>query len=368
MNILQSNKKANDIRYYPSLDGLRAIAVTLVFLHHFNSTVFSLGWIGVNLFFVLSGFLITTVILNSVTQPNFFKNFYIRRTLRIFPLYYLAIIIFLIILPYWSSKEIYISSKETFWYFFFYVQNVYISIKGANAGYLGHFWTLAVEEQFYILWPLIVFLNYKNTKRLIVVTLIGISTAIILREYLIFTQVSKLFVNVFTFTNVDSLLLGSLLAILHHTKNADWIIKRMKYAVLLSVVFFSLFLVSYSFGYLEAFKGTFLSVSFGSFIFYLFYHDETNTPTIISNLFMNKILQNIGKWSYGFYVWHYPIILICMPKAHLVLNFLPPLIKESVLCFMLFLITTFVSALSYNYFEKYFLKLKSKFEYKPDAA
>src|SRR5436190_6342563 len=87
-------------RHYPALDGLRGIAILLVvLLHNFGfMNYFFFGWLGVDLFFVLSGFLITNILLNTLGEPNFLKNFYLRRILRIFPLYYLILIICLFII------------------------------------------------------------------------------------------------------------------------------------------------------------------------------------------------------------------------------------------------------------------------------
>ncbi|MBL0272153.1 MAG: acyltransferase [Chitinophagaceae bacterium] len=87
--------------YYPSLDGLRGVAILLVvFLHNFGfMNYFFFGWLGVDLFFVLSGFLITDILLKTLDKPNFLRNFYMRRILRIFPLFYLTLIIFLLIIP-----------------------------------------------------------------------------------------------------------------------------------------------------------------------------------------------------------------------------------------------------------------------------
>src|SRR6266496_5976018 len=95
------NQPNTNKHFYPALDGLRGIAILLVvLLHNFGfMNYFFFGWLGVDLFFVLSGFLITNILLNTLGQPNFLRNFYIRRVLRIFPLYYLILIICLFIIP-----------------------------------------------------------------------------------------------------------------------------------------------------------------------------------------------------------------------------------------------------------------------------
>src|SRR5437773_11061572 len=100
--------KKSPIPYYPSLDGLRGVAIILVLLHHNFDFIpnFSYGWIGVDLFFVLSGFLITEILIATREEKNYLPKFYLRRALRIFPLYYLAIILFFLIVPHLSKLAI----------------------------------------------------------------------------------------------------------------------------------------------------------------------------------------------------------------------------------------------------------------------
>src|SRR5688572_28211876 len=140
--------------YYPALDGLRGVAILLVVLYHnfgfIKQSYF--GWLGVDLFFVLSGFLITDILLRTRSQPGFLRDFYMRRVLRIFPLYYVSLIIFLFILAPLTSAKVewgyYLGNQVYFWT---YLQNwLFIFKDPGNAHILNHFWSLAVEEQFYI--------------------------------------------------------------------------------------------------------------------------------------------------------------------------------------------------------------------------
>ena len=156
--------------YYPALDVLRGIAILLVFFYHNFSflQVFEFGWIGVDLFFVLSGFLITDILLSSQGGRNFFRNFYARRFLRIFPLYYITLIAFFLLAPYVFSQQnadvvtYYNTNQLWFWS---HLQNWLFVNKGMSSSpMLSHFWSLAVEEQFYLFWPLIIFI-LKDLKR-----------------------------------------------------------------------------------------------------------------------------------------------------------------------------------------------------------
>ncbi len=133
--------------HYPALDGLRGIAILLVvFLHNFRfMNYFFFGWLGVDLFFVLSGFLITNILLNTLDNPHFLRNFYIKRVLRIFPLYYLILVICLFILPAIPGLRVdmryYINNQLWQWT---YLQNwLYIFKKPFGSQMILHTWSLA---------------------------------------------------------------------------------------------------------------------------------------------------------------------------------------------------------------------------------
>jgi len=151
----------------PELDSLRGIAILLVLLHHFTlgsggaRTAMHLGWIGVDLFFVLSGFLITSILLEAKGGRGYFRRFYARRTLRIFPLYYAFLAAVFLLVPHLplnaahAAKAASVEGRE--WTYWLYLGN--FEIAGADRfphAVLGVTWTLAVEEQFYVVWPLVV--------------------------------------------------------------------------------------------------------------------------------------------------------------------------------------------------------------------
>ena len=158
-------------RRFPALDGLRGIAIFWVFLLHYGggrrSTnpalqafgyVCSLGWTGVTLFFLLSGFLITGLLWDSMGQARWFRNFYIRRALRIFPLYYGSLLV-LLLWPLFDHSYGFVSTAKIVAVHAFYLQN-FPQLEPfwknePNPFYMIHYWSLAVEEQFYLLWPLL---------------------------------------------------------------------------------------------------------------------------------------------------------------------------------------------------------------------
>src|SRR5688572_7114217 len=156
-----------DLKYnrghIPALDGLRGIAVLIVLGFHIFPNHVKFGWAGVDLFFVLSGFLITGILLESKGTPNYYRNYLAKRTLRIFPLYYFFLIVFFIVFPLVGYSDSiynydYLSSTQS-WYWL-YIQNwrIFFDPHYPGEDIISHFWSLAIEEQFYIFWPLVIYL------------------------------------------------------------------------------------------------------------------------------------------------------------------------------------------------------------------
>jgi len=154
---------------YPSLDGVRGLAILLVLLHNTDEmtghdsmlgrvvdVLMDRGWIGVQLFFVLSGFLITGALLDSRAAPNYYRAFFGRRTLRIFPLYYSVLLTLLVLAPLLTGfdPDPHARASDKLW-LWLYVSN-WAQPLGHHVNGFAHFWSLAVEEQFYLLWPFVV--------------------------------------------------------------------------------------------------------------------------------------------------------------------------------------------------------------------
>ena len=174
-----------------ALDGLRGMAILGVILFHAAveyapstlsgkalGAVFNVGWGGVDLFFVLSGFLITGILLETRGTAGFFRNFYARRTLRIFPLYYGVLFVIFVVLPHYrpfDTPGLQTIARNQGW-FWTYLTNFGFIVHGSVFGnsdwlLLNHFWSLAVEEQFYLVWPLLVYLLSGRSLRVICVFL-----------------------------------------------------------------------------------------------------------------------------------------------------------------------------------------------------
>jgi len=213
--------------YVPALDGVRGLAIIMVMLAHFTSygglhpvvfldrayrSVVMLGGTGVDLFFVLSGFLITGILLDSRHEAGYFRNFYMRRVLRIFPLYYATLAGCFLILPLFrgGDEELARLLSEQGWYWT-YLANVRMALDGWPAfNSIGHFWSLAVEEQFYMVWPLAVFaVGGKRLRILCVMVILGSLLARVA-----FWQAGFLpRINVMTVARMDALAAGAFLAV-----------------------------------------------------------------------------------------------------------------------------------------------------------
>jgi peptidoglycan/LPS O-acetylase OafA/YrhL len=183
-----------ELHYLEGLDGIRALAAFMVILTHWPNVFLSLkfGWIGVNIFFVLSGFLITRILISDKTQhlKLYLKKFYVKRSLRIFPLYYaflgigfLSFLIFTAIFPSLlqieSWKSGYEATKQDYAWYLSYAYNIKINLRyffswpDSSNTFFGHLWSLALEEQFYLIYPFIVyFASIKNLKKIVIALIV----------------------------------------------------------------------------------------------------------------------------------------------------------------------------------------------------
>lgn len=348
--------------YYPGLDALRGIAILSVLLYHYFS-FFRVGWMGVDLFFVLSGFLITNILIRAKKSNHYFRNFFARRILRIFPLYFSVLIIFFLAAPLFftqkdpnSTYNYYIENQFWFWAFF---ENWLFIFKGRPPEpYLIHFWSLAVEEQFYLVWPLLIY-SIKELTTLRKILLAILFVALLLRCIFWYIPTTMHQFNYYgTLTRIDTLSAGALLAVLINkgkTISKIWI-----------SIFFAAFgilcVASWMFyKNFDHYNGAF--ATWGYTAIALFFmglcYIAVNEKLWIAQW---TFLKFAGRISFGLYVFHLPVFMVLSSvlNPYFQVHFSNDL-AQVLVAFVSLAVTFMVSYFSYKWFELPILKMKSKF-------
>lgn len=354
--------KINSPGYLPQLDSLRAAAVLLVIVSHWLPATHILnkylptGIFGVTLFFVLSGYLITGILLKNkemlykgLTLKEAFTVFYIRRSLRIFPVYYLFIILLLI---YYPSDIL----PSLYWHIF-YVSNFYFYFQNGFSTQLSHLWSLAVEEQFYLVWPAIILLCRRC--RLPAIFVGGIITAIIFRVMMYDPplHLGRLLMP----GSLDSFSIGALLAYGQLYKT-NWYDKIRCHQHFLLVTLFILFLLLHI--GMQFYYSDFLVLAFYYFVLSVFFFvvimvvASTNDNAAFSGFILyNPLFIYLGKISYGLYLYH--LIIPGFKELHIPVMLLPYSIE--IIFIIRFLLLIIIASVSWWFFEKPILKFKRNF-------
>ena len=334
------------MKHIGGLDGLRAFSVLSVMFYHLGWQSFGLGWAGVPFFFVLSGFLITGILLDNkgASAGSFFGRFYLRRTLRIFPLYYLYLAVVFAWCTYHGVHG------KGWWYYMTYMQNYYLGVTDfawTPGQEVGHTWSLAVEEQFYLLWPLLVFNLSARRLKLVIVSMFAI--AIASRFALHGNQVMVSFAPLTS--NLDTLGMGALLAIISRENPAGY--RNATRWLLLVGVAFTAFVYLSADHHLTASDMMYmaaLTILFGGAVGFV---SSRALP-----LLDWAPLAYIGRISYGLYIWHalaYGVI-----NSAIYNKWVPdPGVAWADVAKIVLTFTA--SALSYHLFERPILALKEKF-------
>jgi peptidoglycan/LPS O-acetylase OafA/YrhL len=369
-------------RYYvPQLDGLRFFAFLLVFFHHFipSQPIFGeypllglllakvqeFGWAGVDLFLVLSAFLITNLLLLEYRRTGTIslRDFYVRRSLRIWPLYYLMVLVGFFVSPLLSGKYSGVEHQQMmadhFQPYMVFLGNFSAGIHNyAGSRFLSHLWTISLEEQFYLVWPILLVTLIGRRKALVAVLSGLLVMSVALRLYWLHGHVGHPFIWTNLFCRLDPLVLGTLLAIYREGRqgNGDGDVFRYGAGLLLLVVpgFFpaiethSLHIV-----------WQYLSIAVGfCLILDASLAGKVTWPHLILT---NRSIVWLGKLCYGLYVYH----LVGINFAKRLQKHLPFWDGGELSWLATFslglLFTIILAQLSYSLYEKKFLLLKKKF-------
>ena len=381
---MRSVRLAPSARHIPELDGLRGIAILMVMLGHFwlgakpndqaERALYTLvqnGWVGVDLFFVLSGFLITGILLDTKGNRGYFRNFYARRALRIFPLYYGFLFVWFVITPRvfdLAPTGPYGSGSDRQLWFWTYLSNYLSVVKGAIVPHgLNHFWTLAIEEQFYLVWPALVLL--VSPKRLRTICLLILPAGLLFRLWLMTTEYAHTGGYVLTPARVGTLAVGAWLAAAIREPALRKRLERLAPKVFFGSV---ILLVAINFpdfrlqGYdpvMQTIGFPLLAILSASIL--VIAMDSQRRKAWHQKLLRRWELRFFGKYSYGMYVLHLPVIVAFEAIGFSIAAF-PKTGHSDIPAAVVFTsialgVTTVLAYASWHLYEKQFLRLKKRF-------
>jgi peptidoglycan/LPS O-acetylase OafA/YrhL len=360
-------------RHVPALDGIRGIAILMVTLYRFGVAeagassgseglveFFEFGVRGVDLFFVLSGFLITGILLDAKDQPHFFRNFFARRSLRVFPLYFLVLFAALVVLPALSTSvaESMHFGGQQIWLWFYGTNLVQAASGSWSFGCLNHFWSLAVEEHFYLVWPFVIAATSRRTA--IKICFGVILVAAVSRVAWLAAGGNGIAAEVCTLFRLDALAMGALLALL--AREPGGLLKLRPWALLGLVAFGAALLVpAFLNRRLLSVPVTIIAAFFACLIIVAV---TSPRSSFMQRACSGKFLGLFGKYSYGMYVFQCPLLLLAAPFVSV--EALNTACGNVVLARLLYVAlmtsaTTLLAMASWHLIEKHFVALKCFF-------
>lgn len=392
--------------HVPALDGIRGLAILLVMVFHMNMIagvhavdaaakfVSSAGWTGVDLFFVLSGFLITGILLDTKQGEGYFRLFYARRALRIFPLYYAVVALSLIVLPALAAYlpaaaraklDRFGSIGGDEWMYWTYLSNFAIAAaEKFRHGILDISWSLAIEEQFYLVWPAVVYV--LSRERLVYACIGAVFFAIGFRCWLVWSGAHPIAVHLLTPCRIDALAVGAFIAAV--SRGPGGFAMLCRYGQAAGVAAFALVTAAFVYRFLsntgrpgeegsasanlpeiQTVGLTLIAIAFGGVLVHVLAQTRSTAevrPWVV-RFFESSLLRAFGKYSYAMYLFHLPIRAVIRDTVFgkdlkWIAN---SQIGMQIVFTVISIAGTFALAwLSWHLFEKRWLALKKHVEYK----
>jgi peptidoglycan/LPS O-acetylase OafA/YrhL len=375
-------------KHVPALDGLRGLAILLVMTFHFAwvappvgrpakllTFFMNFGWTGVDLFFVLSGFLITGILLDSKREPTYFRSFYARRVLRIFPLYYGVLAVTLHVLPHFAPYDtppLRLLLHDQ-WWLWTYSANVSVALRhgeciwNADWLHLDMLWSLAVEEHFYLVWPLLVFLLSRRSILKLSVALVALAPLV--RWTALDAGVAPRTLYCLTVFRVDSLAMGGALAVVvREPEILPRVLRPAKWAAVVAIGTVAVIVARRKFfahldPLVDVIGFTAVAVLYGAILLLTVAGPE---PSRLRRFLSHPRVTFFGKYSYGAYMLHdllgpaygrlFPVDGLERTMGSEVLAFVIYWVLASAMTFACAFVT-------FRVYEKPFLDLKRFFEY-----
>jgi peptidoglycan/LPS O-acetylase OafA/YrhL len=360
-------------RRLPALDGLRGIAILAVFFYHYGnggnqsssasvraiSKILGLGWSGVDLFFVLSGFLITGILYDTRADAGYYKKFYFRRVLRIFPIYYIAAAAMFLV-----GASVGVHWRAGHVWFLFYLGYPAAAlwptlVQLSPFVRITHLWSLSVEEQFYMVWPWLI--RQMGGKRNILFACLAMAIIAPASRLLFVELVNPVWAYVFLPCRMDALAVGSAIAIATRWGGAEKL-KRWALPILVSsaALFVTICIIRHTVDHNDAaiavWGYSLIAMAYGSLL--------VMSLGPFSKVLSWSVLRAFGRYSYGLYLYHFPLTALLEPIKPWIMGRTGSFAVGSVAYVVTCLgVNLSVAALSFHLIESPIMRLKSRFSY-----
>ena len=363
----------------PALDGLRGIAILAVFFYHYAGglankvssgplhalgMIFAFGWSGVDLFFVLSGFLITGILFDTQNDPNYYRNFYARRVLRIFPPFYLLAFIYLLLTPVTGAHWRLLHLSYLFYLGFPFALIWPRLMEISPLVLTSHLWSLCAEEQFYLIWPWTI-ARLRNQIFILRACAVAAGLAFLFRVLICITNCLDIaWTHDFLVSRMDTLALGAAIAILVRGPLQEVILRWAPVVFLLAagVVLGTCFVrhtVNHSDPIIATMGFSFIALAYGGMLAL-----ALRPGSWAEWIFSLKVLRVFGRYSYGMYLYDLPLTILLSPRRDFLISVLHSYTAGSVVLLLFcLLLNLLIAGASFHFLESPIMRQKLRFKY-----